>query len=567
MAKKFVFSTPKAPEPLAQAEPLLPDGFSPKPGTPPLPSPAKNIWTPRWQQRQKIARYREYIETVQATKGKGAALAAIRKLCKEDLYYLAHEVLEYHDLEESFHDDMCEFIAHVEQTGETNLILAPRGHFKSTIATITRCIWWIIRDPNVTIGIGSCTLASSKKFLQEIRNHLEGSRLSALFPEIFYTRPQIQSPKWTMTELLVKRTSTVKEPTIKAFGIEEGVPTGDHYKKIIIDDVVDQDTVANEDRIVKIRNQLRYVRPLRVTVDQPIHFVGTRYHVMDPYGVMIEEGRSAIYLRKAIEGGKPIFPSRFSLASLEKERVELGSFIFNCQYMMEPVEQKEKKFSLSWLKFHTGMPPNARGYNIVAVCDPANARRKKSDFTALGVFAIKWTGEIMLLDCVHDKLTPKQRVDAVFDLHLKWGFDVIAYETFGFQETDAFWIGLEQERRNQYFRIEEISHHALSKTDRIWSLQPLLEAGKILLPETLNYERQWENPDDGQGRFVDIIWVLKLQYSMFPFSNSHDDLLDMLQMVARVYNIPAQPRPDERDVLGVARGKRHRKKGYDPREH
>lgn len=530
------------------------------------PTENKKLWLPRELNRRKILRYREWIEAERETKGEAAALEAIRQLCRNDLYYLAHEVLEYRDLYEPFHDDMCEFIAHVERGSETSLVLAPRGHFKSTIATIVRAIWWIIRNPNETIGIGSCTLSSAKKFLREIRNHLEAPRLSALFPEIFYQRPQVESPKWTETEILVKRTTKAKEPTIKAFGIEEGVPTGDHYSKILIDDVVDQETVANEDRIIKIRNQLRYVRPLRVTVDQPIHYVGTRYHIMDPYGLMIEEGQCTLYLRKAIEDGKPIFPTRFSLASLEAERVVLGNFIFNCQYLMEPWEESGKKFDLNWLKYHDGLPPKARGYHIVAVCDPANSRKKKSDFTAIGVWAIKWTGECFLIDAVHDKLTPLQRINKVFELHEKWGFQQIAYETLAFQETDVFWMMQEQMRRGAFFEVVEINHHAQSKTDRIWGLQPWLEQGKIIIPRKLLYRRLWENPDDGLGRLVDVIDLIKLQYSCFPNSNTHDDLLDMIQMLKKVYVVPAKPEEDE--VVrygGLVIEKRRRGKKGDPK--
>jgi phage terminase large subunit-like protein len=524
-----------------------------------------NRWDRRGQHRQKIARYREFLEAVQVNNGHEEARLAAREICKRDIFYLAFEVLKYRDMFEPLHDDLCDFLATQENSKRSTLVLIPRSHYKSTIATITRCIWWLIRDPNTTIGLGSATLKNARKFLMEIRNHMEAPRLHALFPEIFWARPKSESPKWTETEVLVKRTSTAKEPSIKVFGLEENIPTGDHYQKIVLDDVVDQETVANENRIVKIKNQLRYVRPLRMTADQPIHYVGTRYHVLDPYGQMIDNPKISVYLRAAIEGGEPIFGSKFSKESLDEERVELGSYIFSCQYMMKPVEDADKKFKIEWLKYHDGLPPKQSGFVTIAICDPANAQKKQSDFTAIGVFQIDWTGKVYLVDCVHDKLTPTQRIDAVMYLQRKWKFDVIGYETIGFQQVDSFYLQRAMVEKRQYFRVIEINNHAGSKRDRIEGIQPMMEAGNFLLPRELVYKRKWENPDDGLGPEVDITDQFRLQYNLFPYS-LHDDLLDMLQMVRRVYTQPGvpqakKPEPDS----DYKRNKPGKSRTYNPK--
>ena len=132
----------------------------------------KNRWEPRLAAKDKIPRLRAYVAKVAREKGDRAGVDAIRYLCQNDLYYLCYEVLGYRDLVEPLHDDLCDFIEDAERRQLTNITLIPRGHFKSTIATVGRCIQWMIRDRNTAIGLGSADLKSAKKFLREIRQQL-----------------------------------------------------------------------------------------------------------------------------------------------------------------------------------------------------------------------------------------------------------------------------------------------------------------------------------------------------------------------------------------------------------
>ncbi len=56
---------------------------------------------------------------------------------------------------------------------ETCLQLAPRGFGKSTILTITRAVYEILRNPNIRILIASNTQLQAEVFLREIKFHLE----------------------------------------------------------------------------------------------------------------------------------------------------------------------------------------------------------------------------------------------------------------------------------------------------------------------------------------------------------------------------------------------------------
>lgn len=497
-----------------------------------------NIWVARFLAKGKLARLRAWVAKKTAEGGEEAGTAAIRQLCHDDLYYLCHDVLGYKDLVEPLHDDLCDFLETAERRNKSSVTLIPRGHFKSTIATVGRCIQWMIRDQDTTIGLGSADLKSSKKFLREIRNQLENnSKLKALFPDIFYADPQRESPKWTEEEIIIRRTfgkPTPKEGTVKVFGLEDGLPTGDHYKKMVIDDSVNEDNVRTPERLEKVSTQSKYLAPLLMTPDQPIHWVGTIYHIFDIYQGLIDDLDNMVYLRSAEEGGSPIFPERFTMETLAKTRIKLGSYIYSCQYMLRPVDPADKKFKREWLKRFTKEIAAKYGHVFFLVVDPASKQRKNSDFTAMLVFGIDADMNFYLVDGIHDKLNPAERIDAVFRLVKKWDISTVGYETIGFQETDAFFIKQRQTKDGHYFNIVEITSHKTRKDERIMGLQPIMQAGRFWLPEVpIWYTRLWESPDDGKGKEVDIVLEFLAEFDFFP-NAPHDDLLDAGQMARHI---------------------------------
>lgn len=499
-------------------------------GTVPL-----NRWKPRGVPKGKILRLREYVQGIARDKGHQAGAKAVADLCKKDLFYLCHEVLGYKDLVEPLHDDLCDFLEDCDRRQVTNVVLIPRGHFKSTIATVGRCIQWMIRDRNTSIGLGSADLKSAKKFLREIRQQLEQNRkLQALFPDIFYANPRREAPKWTEEEIQIKRNKVKKEGTIKVFGLEDGLPTGDHFDHMVIDDAVNEDNVRTPERLAKVDEQSKYLQPLLVTPDQPINWVGTRYHIFDVYQNLIKDVDTAVYYRQATEAGEPIFPQRFNATILEKTRNKMGSYIFSCQYMMEPVDPADKKFKREWLKYYNREIAKKYGHVFFLTVDPASRQRKKSDFTAMAVYAIDKDWNFYLVDGVHDKLNPAQRIEAVFRLCKKYGIEIVGYETIGFQETDKFYIERKMAQDNFYFQIIEITNHKTNKDARIEGLQPVMESGHFWLPEApMPYTRQWENPDDGLGKEVDIKVELLRELDHWP-NSAHDDILDVSTMAREI---------------------------------
>lgn len=494
---------------------------------------APNFWIPDNHVGNKVDTFRTFLRAKRDKEGPAAAGQALRAICKRDLFYLAHQVLGYKDLSEPLHSDYCRFLQWCDANSYSNLTLFPRSHYKTSIGTTARSIWWLIRDPETAIGLGSATLKDCRPFGRDIKGQAERNiKLKTLFPDVFYENPlKGTDEKWTEEEFSVKRKRFRKESSVTLFGLEDDLPTGRHFDKILNDDAINKENVRTPARMEKIADQANLLPPLLVTLDQPINWVGTHYHLHDYYMRLRKDLDIKVYLRRAIENGLPIFPQKFSLKALESLRTKWGNYLFQSQYLLDPTDPSDKKFRTEWLQyFHEPILPGKRGLNFFLVVDPASRRRKESDFTAMLVFAVDHDWNFYLVDGVHDKLNPFERINKAFNLCKKWNILHVGWETIGFQETDKFYLERMQREKNFYFNIHEIKAHKERKDDRIMGIQPTMQAGKFWVPAAgIKYRRSWVNPDDGLGADIDIIVQLIGEMEFFPDS-VHDDLLDAAAM-------------------------------------
>ena len=181
-----------------------------------------------------------------------------------------------------FHAEWLRFRMRHDET----LILAPRGHGKSTILTVAYGLWRAVQNPDRRILIVSATAAQARAFLREIKMHVEGN------PRFIRAFGELAGEKWTENEIILKsRRRIAKEATVTALGVG-GPVIGRHYDIVMLDDVVDEDGASSEHMREKLFTWYRKVLlPCREPRGE-LHLVGTRYHPRDLYGALIESARS-----------------------------------------------------------------------------------------------------------------------------------------------------------------------------------------------------------------------------------------------------------------------------------
>jgi len=460
-----------------------------------------------------------------------------RRLCRTDLFYLLTMVLGRKDLNHDWLFDRCR---EVQAAPNGYLDLWAREHYKSTIITFAKTIQDILIDPEITVGLFSYNRPTSKKALYQIKQELEtNERLRALFPDVLWENPRKEAPVWSLDEgIIVKRKGNPKEATVEAHGLVEAQPTGRHFKLVVYDDVVTLDTIS-EGMIEKVNTS--WEASINLGADGGhVRYIGTRYHYNDTYRLILDRG-SAIPRKHMVtyEGTADGMPVLRSKEWVQNRRRDLGPYMFASQMLLDPVADRNQGFDEKWLRYY----PNSRigdfeHLNKYLLVDPANSKKKQSDYTAAAVIGLGSDGNYYLLDAVRDRLNLRERADLVFSLHRRWKPRAVGYEKYGVQ-ADVDYIKERMNEENYRFEIIEVGGR-LSKEDRIRRMVPIFapvndgEAGRFLLPESLM-------KTDYEGIRRDLIQDFVLnEYNPFPVG-LHDDLFDA---ISRIWDIPTVwPRP------------------------
>ncbi len=354
--------------------------------------------------------------------------------------------------------------------------------------------------------------------------------LLSLFPDILYENPGKDAQAWSLDAgLVLKRRTNPKEATIEAHGLVDGQPTGAHFFVRIYDDVVTKASVTSPEMIQKTTEAWELSDNLGMEGGIE-RYIGTRYHFSDTYKVIMDRNVVTTRLHAATDDGtvdgKPVLLSQ---EALDAKRRKQGPYTFASQQLLNPLADAAQGFKREWLTYNESSTWN--NLNLAILVDPANEKKKRSDYTAMWVVGIGADGNWRIIDIVRDRLNLTERTRQLFEFHRKYKPLVVGYEKYGMQ-SDIEHIRSEQGRVNYQFAITELGGQ-LSKVDRIRRLIPLFENGEILMKDTV-YRTNIE------GKTEDLVNVfIEQEYMAFPVGE-HDDMLDSL---ARILDI-SLPEPD-----------------------
>lgn len=442
-----------------------------------------------------------------------------RRLCLIDLFFLLVYVLHRTDCDR---DWIYKRVREVEADPNGYLDLWAREHYKSTIITFALTIQDILKNPEITFGIFSHTRPIAKGFLRQIKREFEGNKtLSQLFPDILWENPQREAPKWSEDDgIIVKRKGNPKESTVEAWGLVDGQPTSKHFKVLLYDDVVTRESVSSTDMIKKVNSA--WELSLSLGTDGGVRrYVGTRYHFNDTYRLIIDRGAAIPRIYAAtIDGTVSGAPVLLHPDTLAQKRREQGPYTFGCQMLLDPKADQVQGFKKEWLKF---WPANHfTNFNKIILCDPANEKKKENDYTVFFIIGLGEDQNYYVIDIVRDRLSLTERSNALFKTHREFRPQFVGYEKYG-KDSDISHYETIMTRDNYRFEITPLGGR-LSKEDRIRTLIPLFEQGRIYLPDhclKTNYERVTE----------DLIQIfINEEYLSFPVS-VHDDMLDCLARI------------------------------------
>jgi predicted phage terminase large subunit-like protein len=502
-------------------------------------------------------------------------LDQVAERCKRDLFFLNKYVLAVNPdlITERTHRDLCEVTrpllpgfdpikeptnvhlverynnGKIETTMSDQfdplknklLILMPRGTFKSSIVTIGFTLQYILNNPNARILIDSETYSKAKIFLAEIKGHLEGNqKYRAIFKQVHGVFPDDNkkngSVRWKDNEVdLACRTRPMKEPSITCSGIDRSI-NGMHFDLIIEDDLHSEKNVTNKEQIQQVIDHRKLAQSL-LDPGMPRITIGTRWDYQDAYQHVLTNQRNSynIIIRKAIEDdGTLLFPERLTNEFLEEQKRDQGNYIFSCQYFNTPVDDDTATFKQSYIKRIDWELVKDRPMNWFMAIDPSY-EGEYSDYAAFILAGMDHQQEMYVRQVYRAKMNYMDIINLMFEWYAKYQPRRIALETIATQKNIQYMLNNEQKRRGVWLPVQEIKTRQNTKEERIKSLAPYYEFGRM------HHIIQSNQLDD-------------LEYELLHFpKGTHDDMIDALATVLEIATPPTGRRVDRERADRVKR--------------
>lgn len=429
-------------------------------------------------------------------------IAQLRYKARTDLYFLATEVLDNKDFIARIHKPMCDAFVHkkpgmsiaAQDTVKQRLILASRGHFKTTIDEAD-IIQWILLEPNIRILILSGKEEIVKSMIRNIKEHFQlNPKLRALFPELC---PPENAIFGNQTEFTIPaRTKRMKEPTVLATA-SQSVKAGLHFDIIKGDDLVNEINTATSDQTRKTTERWEYTSP----IVEPYGYrdlIGTPYDEDDLYAKVEKKANVKTFkmpvwtvkpeYKEHLKSGKKLkaemvnitFPERFTFDWLMDIRTD-NPHLFNCQYLMDPTPEDMATFHENDLKSHLIAPNNIpHSGRVFQRWDFGFSEEKYSDFSVGVTGLYDEHGNLYILDIAFGKWGPHDLVNAIVTQAIKWRPARVGIEAAGGSKLiqPALEVKLRDLQHHinvDWFKTSPTKH----KTQVIAALEPLLLSHKL----------------------------------------------------------------------------------------
>lgn len=357
-----------------------------------------------------------------------------------------------------------------------------RGAGKSTVGTVTKAIWYLLKDPNLRIVLASKSATNAQGFLREIKNHFEGNdRLREVFG-VYYDPYKVV--KWDDTEIMVlPRTSTAKEASVTCVGFGQTI-VSKHYDVLFADDLVDEDNT----RTPHMRDKLTtwFYKTLEPTIepaskDVPFrgnrHILGTRYHYDDQYGRWIEgEYKNRHQIIPALDDqGRSPWPEKWPAEEFLRRKRNAGLIIFNSQYQCDTEAMKGEVFKYDDCQMiEWDNVPERSKLRIYLGVDLAISQKQSADQFAIVAIGIDKQNNVYVLDCFTGKLRFKEQTAMVIKFARKWKPLRTGMETNAYQASQAEVSAEEANEKGLTLNIKARETKD-DKMTRAWQLTPRFE--------------------------------------------------------------------------------------------
>jgi len=349
-----------------------------------------------------------------------------RELAKHDLFFLAHDILGYRDIDTPWHRQLCKIVTDTEHL-RYRMFLVPRGTFKTTLLTIADSIRLAaLYGEWIRIAIMSSKLENAQRMLAEIKwQFLHNVRLRRLFPEMAPPEGEVWGTKSSC--VVPNRKANFGEGTFTAVGTEQHV-VSNHYFWLKKDDPQDQKNATTSEQLDALDEWDKRTFPLMYPVDEAHNdYIGTRWAVRDLYARAKVRIPSMFVVERSAERGpnnepdKLLCPSVLSKETLAEIRDNMGSAYYHSQYLMDPIDPETAAFRLEDLELcrtNSTLGPDDSNYAVIV--DPGFFKHRGSSKSGIVVLGLDVLGQPWVVDGALGKYSTRELASIAYELGAKW---------------------------------------------------------------------------------------------------------------------------------------------------
>jgi phage uncharacterized protein (putative large terminase), C-terminal domain len=387
-------------------------------------------------------------------------------------------------------------------------ITVPPRHLKSVTVSVAFAAFVLGHNPAAKIIVASYGLDLARKHSEDCRRVMSSAWYRRAFP-----KTRLAERGNTLDEI-----RTTQGGGRKAVSVGSAV-TGHGADYIIIDDLMKAGDAASE---VELDRAADFIQSsLLSRFDNPskgrVVAIAQRLHERDPVGFLLDTGAYTHLNLPAIaetdEGipighgqfhhrkvGEALFPERVGLEVLARQRREMGSALFNCQYQQNPIAPDGSQLRWEWFGTYEHQEDRSAYQLIVQSWDTGMSADPRSDFSVCTTWGFKdrvWH----LLDVIRERLDYPDLLRRVHKMDAVWRPDQILIEKA------ATGIPLLQHCRDTIGRRCVSIQPTQDKEIRFNAACARIEAGEVLLPRDARWlpDTKRELLSFPRGRYDDVV--------------------------------------------------------------
>lgn len=385
-------------------------------------------------------------------------------------------------------------------------ICAPRGHSKSTTITITYSLAAVLFRQRRYVLLVADTEAQASLFLGQIKQILyDSAEIHNLFG--LQLGPKgVEFEKDTETDIIVKFADQ-SSFRIVAKGAEQKLRgmlwNGQRPDLIVIDDLMNEELVANKDRRDKLR---RWVYGSLIPCRSErgiIRFVGTPMNLDDPLeSLMPKENakdtviedlrtwskrkigmwRSIKYRAHNSDYSAILWPDRKNKQLFEELRQDFSDQgipeVYACEYLCNPVDDSIRYFRKGdFLSMTEEDRKKNKTYYITA--DLAISMRERADYTAIVVGGMDSNGQLHIVNCIRERLSGDEIVATLLSLQKIYNPQAVGIEDTQISKALGPYLNRAMMEDGTYMNVIMLKPHRQDKMQRARAIQARMRAGMV----------------------------------------------------------------------------------------